>query len=276
MIRRVGSERPPSQYYVPVIVLLSPSKTQDFEIEADLPSGVHGSKPRLLPNARLLMDSLRQLSDRERLRCLGVPSGRANAVAEALASWSGTGINGRPAAFAYTGETYRGLAIRSFEKHALDSASERLRILSALYGVLAPLDVIERYRLDFGCSLHVNGSRSLYQFWRGRITEALVRDITNSGSRAVLNVASSEFSRAIDLDALGVPVISPDFYQRNGTSLKRITVFSKQARGTMARWAVDRSANDPADLKEFCEDGYQFDPALSAPNAPVFVRDTPA
>jgi cytoplasmic iron level regulating protein YaaA (DUF328/UPF0246 family) len=218
------------------------------------------------------MEALRETPREELNRRLKLTDRLKDEVHDAIDSWSGRSRSGRPAAFAYTGETFRGFAVRSFDASGLQGAQEQVRILSALYGVLRPLDRIERYRLDFGCSLHVCEARSLYEFWRQRITTHLIEDIRARAVPAVVNLASAEFARAVDMRALGVPVITPDFLQIDGKQRKRVTVFSKQARGSMARW-IAVGERRPDELVEFDWDGYRFEPEASSCEAPVFVRD---
>ena len=255
-----------------MLALLSPSKTQDFQTDVDLPAGVETSFPRMLDCASQVMDTLRSLPREERHRRLRLPGRLIQEVDQAIEQWTGHAKAGRPAAFAYTGETYRGLSIRSFTAGALLAAGQQLRILSALYGVLRPLDRIERYRLDFGVSLPVDATRSLYEYWRQRISTQLARDVRESGSLAVVNLASGEFARAIDPQVVGVPVITPDFQQRDGGRVKRVTVFTKQARGSMARWIVDSGSRTPQELGAFDQEGYRLDAAAGSLTAPVFAR----
>jgi hypothetical protein len=182
--------------------------------------------------------------------------------------------NFAPAAFAYTGETYRGLAARELADHELAQLQARVRILSALYGVLRPLDLIEQYRLDFGTRLSVNQASSLYDYWREGVTQTLAADALEASARAVVNLASNEFVHVVSADGLGLPLITPEFRQQSGRTLKNVTVFTKQARGAMARWIVVSGARTPAELTEFDQDGYRFDPASSSVETPRFVRDS--
>lgn len=135
------------------------------------------------------------------------------------------------------------------------------------------MDAIEAYRLDFGVRLAVDGSRSLYEYWRERITARIAADVRESDSGAVVNLASGEFARAIDPGALGVPLVSPEFRQREGSGLKNVTVFTKQARGSMARWIACNGVRTPAELSGFQEAGYRYLPEESEPGRPMFVRE---
>jgi cytoplasmic iron level regulating protein YaaA (DUF328/UPF0246 family) len=254
-------------------VLLSPSKTQDFEIDIELPGGTAPTASRLITFSRQVMEAERQLSRDELHRRLKLSARLTKDVDTAISGWSGRARSGRPAAFAYTGETYRGLAVRELDASALAHAQQRVRILSALYGVLRPLDRIEQYRLDFGVRLSVDGARSLYDYWRERITAQLADDVRESGAAAVVNLASAEFALAVDAQAVGVPFVTPDFLQQEGEKRKRVTVFSKQARGSMARWIVATGIETPEALTDFRQDGYRFDSDSGTTLAPVFVRE---
>lgn len=258
-----------------VLVLLSPSKTQDFHGRIALPEGVAPTAPRLLDVARQVVEAQRMLAPDELHRRLTLPAGLYEKFDRALDRWSGRGATGRPAAFAYVGETYRGLAVRDWDGPALARAQQQLRILSAVYGVLRPLDRIEQYRLDFGSGLQVGRARSLYALWRGPITARLAEDARETGAEAVVNLASGEFSRAVDAQGLGVPVMTADFLQQIGEELKRVTVFSKQARGAMARWIVETGAATRGELEGFDRDGYRVAPTLCSPAQLVFVRPAP-
>ncbi|TVQ17476.1 MAG: YaaA family protein [Spirochaetaceae bacterium] len=254
-----------------VLVLLSPSKTQDFHSDVRLPSGVGPTGPRTLESARRVMGAVRALPRAELHRRLKLTAGLVEDVDRAIEAWSGRG--GRPAAFAYTGETYRGVAIRSLADGALAAAGRQIRILSALYGVLRPLDRIEPYRLDFSVSLRVGQTRSLYEFWREQVTAHLADDVRETGALAVVNLASGEFARAVDATALGVPVITPEFRQRERGTLKGVTVFSKQARGAMARWIVTTGVQRPDELARFAEEGYSLLTDARQPGALIFARE---
>lgn len=259
-----------------MLVLLSPSKTQDFQTDVRLPAGVDPTGPRMLDSARRVTETLRALSREELHRRLKLTRGLVEDVGRAIDAWSGRTPDGRPSAFAYTGETYRGLAIRSLATSTIVAAQRQVRILSALYGVLRPLDRIERYRLDFAVSLQVDGTRSLYEFWRDQVTARLADDVRENGAPAVVNLASAEYSRVIDANALGVPLITPQFRQRDRGTLKSVTVFSKQARGSMARWIAATGVQRPDELGRFAEDGYSLVTDAAHPGGLVFVREAGA
>ncbi|MFP4377236.1 MAG: YaaA family protein [Spirochaetales bacterium] len=259
-----------------MLVLLSPAKTQDFASDVTLPSGLETTVPRMLPRAQAVVDTLRALPTQERHRRLKLTPRLIDAADQALAAWSGrtaSECGKRPAAFAYTGETYRGLAVREMNRLEIERLHRHVRILSAFYGVLRPLDCIEPYRLDFGTRLAVHDASSLYDFWRAEITAQLARDIAEIDATAVVNLASAEFARAVDAPALGVPFVTPEFRRREDGKLKNVTVFTKQARGAMARWIASQGVRSIEELHEFDEEGYRYEAAESSPDLPWFVRD---
>lgn len=260
--------------YLPgMLVLLSPSKSQATGALAPRARGRsarRSTRPRALADAKAIVEAIRGLDEDELARRLRIPASLVEQVAGWYAAWQGEGK--RPAIAAYTGETYRGLDAGGFTAATIDYAQRHLRILSALYGVLRPLDAVEPYRLDFGCTLRVDGAASLLAFWRTRVTDLIARDVRAAGAAAIVNLASAEFARAVDAEALGVPVITPVFLQDVAGGPKTVTVFTKQARGAMARWIMEERVERPDELAGFGGDGYAMRPELSSEREPVFLR----
>lgn len=185
--------------------------------------------------------------------------------------------NPRPAIYGFAGDTYTGLAAKSLDHDALDWAEGHLRILSGLYGVLRPFDALQEYRLEMGSRLATEQGATLYAYWGDRIGTALAADAQAVGARCLVNCASTEYFGAVDLDALGLPVISPVFLDsKDEGEAKIISFHAKKARGAMARFILEHRLQDPADLQGFTTGGYAFDPDRSSPERPVFVRHTPA
>lgn len=262
-----------AQYLPAMLVLLSPSKSQRFPSDRS-PSRVEPTVPRMLDAAAAVVAALRGLGRDELARRLKLSDAVADDVVAKYQAWTGdpSPAAGAPAILAYSGETYRGLDAAGLTADVARYAQQRLRILSALYGVLRPFDLIEPYRLDFAARLQVAGTRSLYGYWRDLNTAVLAGDLEATGSRAVVNLASTEFARAVDLSALGVRVITPAFRQKREGELRNVTVFSKQARGRMARWIMEEQPATPEQLAGFNADGYTYQPDLSIGDEPVFVR----
>ena len=178
--------------------------------------------------------------------------------------------NARPAIFAFDGDVYTGLDAYSIPIEKLDVLQERVRILSGLYGLLKPLDLMQAYRLEMGTKLPINESRNLYEFWKPIIAKSLNKELQEG--ELFVNLASNEYFSAVDVKALKVPVVTPEFKDYKDGKLKIISFFAKKARGLMVRYIIDTNAETIDDLKGFNYEGYQFDANLSKGNKLVFTR----
>ena len=178
--------------------------------------------------------------------------------------------NARPAIFAFDGDVYTGLDSYSIPIEKLDILQGSVRILSGLYGLLKPLDLMQAYRLEMGTKLPINESRNLYEFWKPIIAKALNKELQEG--ELFVNLASNEYFSAVDVKALKVPVVTPEFKDYKDGKLKIISFFAKKARGLMVRYIIDTNAETIEDLKGFNYEGYQFDANLSKGNQLVFTR----
>jgi len=178
----------------------------------------------------------------------------------------------RPAVFAFAGDTYLGLEARSLDQDALDYAQNHLRILSGLYGVLRPLDAIQPYRLEMGSRLKTRRGTNLYDYWRDAPAKALNASAEDTGSEILVNCASQEYFGAVDRKALKPVVIEPAFYEIKDGTPKMISFFAKRARGSMARFIVERKVRTSEGLKDFDYGGYKFDASQSTDTKFVFSR----
>ena len=178
----------------------------------------------------------------------------------------------KPAALAFAGDTYRGLEAATLDEDALRWAQRHLRILSGLYGLLRPLDMIEPYRLEMGSRLATGRGRTLYDWWGDRIARALNETAREAGAKVLVNCASQEYFGAVDAGALALPVVTPVFMEDRQGGPKVVSFYAKQARGAMARFIVENRLTDPEALAEFDAGGYAFSPELSEPGKPVFLR----
>jgi cytoplasmic iron level regulating protein YaaA (DUF328/UPF0246 family) len=178
--------------------------------------------------------------------------------------------NARPAIFAFDGDVYTGLDAYSIPIEKLDILQGSVRILSGLYGLLKPLDLIQAYRLEMGTKLPINESRNLYEFWKTIIAKSLNKELQEG--ELFINLASNEYFSAVDVKALKVPVVTPEFKDYKDGKLKIISFFAKKARGLMVRYIIDTNAETIDDLKGFNYEGYQFDANLSKGNQLVFTR----
>ncbi|UWQ24509.1 peroxide stress protein YaaA [Leisingera aquaemixtae] len=178
----------------------------------------------------------------------------------------------RPAALAFAGDTYQGLEAASLEPEEMAWAQEHFRILSGLYGVLRPLDAMQPYRLEMGSRLKNPRGKNLYDFWGSRISEALNEQADAVGAQVLVNCASQEYFGAVDLAALKLRVITPVFMEdKNGTP-KVVSFYAKRARGAMARYIIQHRLTDARSLKDFDAGGYAYQPQMSEPDKPVFLR----
>ncbi|NVK16012.1 MAG: peroxide stress protein YaaA [Rhodobacteraceae bacterium] len=178
----------------------------------------------------------------------------------------------RPAALAFAGDTYQGLEAASLDADEMARAQEHFRILSGLYGVLRPLDAMQPYRLEMGSRLKNPRGKNLYEFWGSKISEALNAQGEAVGAEVLVNCASQEYFGAVDLAALKLRVVTPVFMEdKNGTP-KVVSFYAKRARGAMARYIIQRRLTDSASLKDFDAGGYAYQPQMSEPDKPVFLR----
>lgn len=178
----------------------------------------------------------------------------------------------RPAALAFAGDTYQGLEATSLEPDELAWAQDHLRILSGLYGVLRPLDAIQPYRLEMGSRLKTRRGASLYEYWRDQLSRALNSQAKAIGSEILVNCASQEYFGAVAPKSLKLKVITPVFMEDKAGGPKVVSFFAKKARGAMARYIIQQRLTNPSALLDFATGGYAYQPELSEPDRPVFLR----
>jgi cytoplasmic iron level regulating protein YaaA (DUF328/UPF0246 family) len=179
----------------------------------------------------------------------------------------------KPAALAFAGDTYQGLEAASLDADEMEWAQEHFRILSGLYGVLRPLDAIQPYRLEMGSRLKTEKGKTLYDYWGDKIAKALKAQAEEVKTDTLVNCASQEYFGAVDLDALGLRVVTPVFMEDKPGGPKIVSFYAKKARGAMARYIIQHRLTDPEALTEFDTGGYRYRPDMSEADAPVFVRD---
>ncbi|RJK93152.1 peroxide stress protein YaaA [Vallicoccus soli] len=257
-----------------MLALLSPAKTLDL---ASRVTTRKSSQPRLLDEAERLVEVMRTKSPDEVADLMDLSAQLAQLNVERYADFAPpfTRRNARPAVLTFAGDVYQGLdAPGRFGERDLTEAQKTLRILSGLYGLLRPLDLIQPYRLEMGVRLATERGASLYDWWGGRITELVAQDLVASpGADAVVNLASEEYARAVRFDDLDARVVTPRFEDADAQGRYRVVSFSaKRARGEMAAWMVLHRVRSPRALREFDGAGYRYDPARSRPDAPVFLR----
>lgn len=251
-------------------IVISPAKTLDFETK--LPTRTHTAL--LFPDeVQEVHDELKEKSPAELKELMDISDKLADLNWQRNQEWAMpfTAKNARPAVYAFNGDVYTGLDAYTIPVPKLKRLQDTLRILSGLYGLLKPLDLIQPYRLEMGTKLSVGGRKDLYAFWREKVTAALNEDIKDN--ELFVNLASKEYFDAVDVNALKVPVITPEFkdYNKEG-ELRMVSFFAKKARGMMVRYIIDHNVKTLRGLKGFNYDGYSFDPSLSDKSTLVFTR----
>jgi cytoplasmic iron level regulating protein YaaA (DUF328/UPF0246 family) len=258
-----------------MLSVLSPAKTLDYE--SKLPTKKH-SQPRLLDGAENLADQLAALTPGEIGQLMSISDELAGLNANRFREFSLPFEPGRerPAVLAFAGDVYTGMEAKRFGERDFTEAQKTVRILSGLYGLLRPMDLMAPYRLEMGTRLSTSAGDSLYAYWRDRVTALLAEDLTDSpGPPVLVNLASAEYFGVVDAKALGAKVISPRFLdapQSDPSQLKVISFSAKKARGAMASWLVRERIHSPRKLREFTGLGYAYDSDRSSPAEPTFTR----
>lgn len=254
-----------------MLLLLSPAKTLDFDSP---PRPLPHTEPAHLDRAERLIAVLRRKSPRQVAALMDLSDKLAALNVARYGAWTPRHDQGnaRQAILAFNGDVYDGLQASTLGAKDLAWAQDHLCILSGLYGLLRPLDRMQPYRLEMGTGLAVGKARNLYQFWGSGIADALNARLAGQRSPVVVNLASQEYFRAVDLDRLQARVVECVFEDWKGGQYKVISFFAKKARGLMARYAIRHRARTPKSLEGFDLDGYGFAPEVSTPGRLVFRR----
>lgn len=254
-----------------MMIILSPAKSLDF----DSPIRVKTfTQPDFLDESQLLVERLRTLSPLDLTNLMGISDKLAVLNAGRYAAWAQpfTPKNARQAVLAFNGDVYEGLDARSLSAADLKFSQKHLRILSGLYGVLRPLDLMQPYRLEMGIKLANSRGKDLYAYWGERLTDSLNSTIAETGADVLVNLASDEYFKAVRPKKLSVPMIQPVFEDWSNGKFKVVSFYAKRARGLMARYAVTNRLVSAKGLKHFSEDGYGFDESVSDAGRWVFRR----
>tara|TARA_B100000768_G_scaffold141093_1_gene132677 strand:- start:666 stop:1424 length:759 start_codon:yes stop_codon:yes gene_type:complete len=250
-------------------VIISPAKSLDFETKIE--TKLH-TKPRFLKQSEKLNKKLKQLSRKELSELMKISDNLASLNYQRNQTWETpfTSENSRQAIYAFNGEVFRGIDVKSLGDTKLPLLQDRLRILSGLYGILKPLDLIQPYRLEMGTRLKVEKKDNLYKFWDTTLAESLNEELEDG--ELLINLASSEYFKVIPKNILKVPMITPIFKDFKNGEYKMIMTFAKKARGLMVRYIIDNNIKTIEELKGFNIDRYRFSEELSAENDLVFTR----
>jgi cytoplasmic iron level regulating protein YaaA (DUF328/UPF0246 family) len=255
-----------------MLMVISPAKTLDFETP---PAIEHFTLPQYLDHSQELVEQLRELSPAQISELMHVSDKIGGLNAARFGSWNPafTPANAKQALLAFKGDVYTGLDAQSLGEADLDYAQQHLRMLSGLYGLLRPLDLMQPYRLEMGTKLANARGKDLYAFWGTRISEWLNEALAEQGDDVLLNLASNEYFSAVKRSALKARVIDTEFKDLKNGQYKIISFYAKKARGLMSRFVIEQRIDDPAALKAFDVQGYRYNPEQSSPQKLVFLRD---
>lgn len=251
-------------------IIISPAKSQDFETPVE---NSNYTIPAFLNESRELMDVLKQYSSQELSALMKISPKLSELNYLRNQAWQIPFIinNAKQCLFAFRGDVYTGLDADTLGKEDLAFAQQYVRILSGLYGLLRPIDLIQPYRLEMGTKLSNPRGENLYQFWGETLTTFLLQE--SDENLCLINLASNEYSKAIQFDRFKGKIITPVFKDKKHGSYKLISFFAKKARGLMCRYIIQHQITDPEMIKEFNLSGYHFNESHSKANEWVFTRD---
>ncbi|MEC8191143.1 MAG: peroxide stress protein YaaA [Myxococcota bacterium] len=254
-----------------MLAVLSPAKKLDT---APHGRGVSPTQPALLGDAVTLADTAKRLATGDLQALMGISENLATLNRDRFQQFSTpfTDTNAKPAVLTFNGDTYTGFDAASLSDADLQWSQDRVAILSGLYGLLRPLDLIQPYRLEMGTRLANPKGANLYEFWGGRITEQLAQRVRDHADSSLINLASNEYFKSVHTAALPGAVITPAFKEIREGQPKMISFMAKRARGMMARFIVEERLDRPEGLKDFSLGGYAYDPALSTDTTWTFTR----
>lgn len=255
-----------------MLIVISPAKSLDF----DTPSVTTSyTIPEMLRDSEKLAGKLKKMSPKQISNLMSISKDLGELNFQRYQTWHlpFTPENSKQAVMAFNGDVYQGLQADSLTEEQLVLAQTRVRILSGLYGVLKPLDLIQPYRLEMGTKLKYYKSKDLYEFWNPTLTKKIREALSESGSNVLVNLASKEYFRSVDTKKLKAEVVTPDFKDMKNGEYIMISFFAKKARGLMTRFVLDNNITDASDLQAFDYEGYHFNPNLSKPGNPVFTRE---
>lgn len=250
-------------------IVISPAKS--LNLDKELPISLF-SEAAFLKQAETIQKTLKKQKPKQLMELMDISEKLADLNWQRNQDWQlpFTANNARPAIYTFDGEVYTGLDAYSLPVDKVTILQDKLRILSGLYGILKPLDLMQAYRLEMGTSIAIGTKKNLYEFWKKTLTDQLNSELNKD--ELFVNLASNEYFSAVDIKKLKVPVITPEFKDYKDGKLKMISFFAKKARGLMVRYIIDTNAETVEDLKGFNYEGYAFDANLSNGNKLVFTR----
>jgi uncharacterized protein len=254
-----------------MLIVISPAKKLDFETKTPIKEF---SQPLFLNQSQKLIDALKKCSPSKISKLMGLSQKLTDLNVERYKTFKTPFnlSNAKQAMYAFRGDTYVGLDADTMKKNQISYAQKHLRILSGLYGLISPLDLIQPYRLEMGTAFSCDGKKNLHKYWNETITAEINQLISKEKNNILINLASKEYFGAVDLTSLKAEVITPVFKEEKDGDYKIVSFFAKKARGMMSRYIIDHKLSDPKDLLKFNIDGYRYCAKLSTKTEPTFIR----
>ena len=254
-----------------MIIVLSPAKTLDYEFE----STHEYSVPAFLNQSSKLIGELKEKEPKDIASLMGLSDKLATLNYDRYQSWSASkkvSVDSKPSMLVFKGDVYQGLKAEDLSKSEMKFAQKHIRILSGLYGILRPLDLMKPYRLEMGTKLQTSQGKNLYEFWGNKVQKNVLDELNNHKSDLLINLASKEYFTVLGKLPEDINVVTPIFKDYKNGKYKIISFYAKKARGLMSRWIIQNKITDFEDLKNFNVDGYKYSKAESTITTPVFLR----
>lgn len=255
-----------------MLIVLSPAKTLDYSVD---PKSNH-TAPQFLSQSSKLIKTLKDKEPKDIASLMGLSDKLATLNFDRYQSWKAAksvSSDAKPSMLVFKGDVYQGLSAEDFNAKQIKFAQKHLRILSGLYGILRPMDVIKPYRLEMGTKLQTSKGKNLYEFWGNSVQENVISDLVSQKSDLLINLASKEYFSVLGKMPEYINVVSPVFKDFKNGKHKIISFYAKRARGLMAKWIIENNIRDFEKLSKFNLDGYYFSKKDSSATEPVFLRD---
>ena len=255
-----------------MLIVLSPAKTLDYSVD---PKSNH-TAPQFLSQSSKLIKTLKDKEPKDIASLMGLSDKLATLNFDRYQSWKAVksvSSDAKPSMLVFKGDVYQGLGAEDFNAKHIKFAQKHLRILSGLYGILRPMDVIKPYRLEMGTKLQTSKGKNLYEFWGNSVQENVISDLVSQKSDLLINLASKEYFSVLGKMPDYINVVSPVFKDFKNGKHKIISFYAKRARGLMAKWIIENNIRDFEKLSKFNLDGYYFSKKYSSATEPVFLRD---
>lgn len=254
-----------------MIVLMNSSKTLDFQSRANI---AKYTVPEFNEDAEILVKTLRTLSKSDFAKVMKVSEKLADLNLERYANWQTDlkSTTGKQALLAFKGDIYSGMDVDNYKIKDFDFAQKHVRILSGLYGILRPLDLMQPYRLEMATKLNTSRGKNMYQFWGNKINNSLKKMLQQEKSGVLVNLCSLEYFKSTQPEGLDARIISPAFKEYKDGAYRFVTIYAKKARGMMCNYIIQNQLKRVEELKSFNVEGYKFNPTISSENELVFTR----